>query len=158
MRVTTMLWLLLPACLALADPPATPSVSVDLSVSVPRRPDAGASPLPVAKLIIRNQGQTELRLPDPSNRMALAFLVMDDSGLPVQPQPLGKVDPGFQEFHLKSGESHVYESTGLRFLTGGAEYGYNLQRGQTYRIVAVYRPGAKGSAGECSREVIFKYE
>ena len=161
MRVLVAVWLLLAASLSLAAIPvipADPPVSVELTLSITRAGDGKTPPIPSAALTLHNIGQTDLTLQHPGNRMALAFLVLDESGLPVTPRGIAKVDPAFSTIALKPGAKNRVEIGALQFLSQGALFAYELTPGHTYRVIAVYRPDGENSAGICSREVLFKFE
>jgi hypothetical protein len=42
----------------------------------------------------------------------------------------------------------------LNVLTGTALFGYDLKKGEKYRVIAVYRPGGPNGPGFTSREVV----
>jgi hypothetical protein len=106
-------------------------------------------------LEITNKGKTELRLPHPSNRMAMCFFVTDDLGNQVQPVGRAKVDPATLEITIPAGETYTHKMSDFEFLTGSALFGFELKHAATYRVVAVYRPDPRTNLGVSSPEAPF---
>lgn len=108
-----------------------------------------------ATLIIKNTGSTEVKVAHPGNRMAVAFIVMNSLGNVVPPEGIAKVDPAFGEITIKSNSEFKQSFPNLEFITGSALFGYRLESGETYRVVAIYRPnGEKGSGITTSERVV----
>jgi hypothetical protein len=68
----------------------------------------------------------------------------------------GKADPAFETMSLAPGATHTASLANLDFVTGSAWAGYDLKRGGSYRVIAVYRPAGKDGPGFCSDEVRLK--
>jgi len=95
----------------------------------------------LANVRVKNTGDAKLSVQDLRNRRAVTFFVTDSLGNVVQPEGIAKVSPGHRpDVLLKPGESRSQEFVDLQFLTGSALFGYELKRGGTYAVVAVYRP------------------
>lgn len=108
-------------------------------------------------LEIKNESQRKLSIQALSNRLVLAFLVMDDHGNVLRPMGKAKVDPAAETFILESGASHAHAFKNLDFLTGTGLFGYELEKGTHYRVVAVYRPTGPKGPGFASNECVFEY-
>ncbi|HEV8608101.1 MAG TPA: hypothetical protein VGQ99_22385 [Tepidisphaeraceae bacterium] len=108
----------------------------------------------IIRLHIWNTWKTELHLQHPSNRRALSFFITDDLGNAVAPVGRAKVDPAFRELTIAVGEQYIYELPDFEFLTGSALFGFDLQPGRTYSVIAVYRPD-KDAPGISSPEKTF---
>jgi len=118
--------------------------------------DAAGVPVVEGELKIANPREEILTLQAVSNRSALAFLVFDSLGNPVAPVMRGKADPAFGTINLVLEAAHVAPLRNLDFVTGSAWAGYDLKRGGSYRVIAVYRPAGKDGPGFCSDEVRLK--
>ena len=59
-----------------------------------------------------------------------------------------------RDITLAPGETFRETRPRLEFLTGSALFGYDLKQGQTYRVIAVYRPAGEKSSGFSSREAV----
>ena len=105
-------------------------------------------------LIIRNTGSTEVKVAHPGNRMAVAFIVMNSLGNVVSPEGIAKIDPALKEITIKPNSEFKQSVPNLEFITGSALFGYRLKSGETYRVVAVYRPNGEKSSGITTRERI----
>lgn len=103
-------------------------------------------------LLIRNPSDTALTIESPHNRLALAFLVFDPLGNPVAPKGLAKVDPAFQTHILSARSTYTHHFESLDFITGSALFGYELNHGKSYKILAVYRPAGLHGPGFTSQE------
>ena len=110
------------------------------------------SPCVEPSLTIRNSGAEPLLVQQLTNRQAIMFFVTDELGNVVAPQLRGKSDPAFEEVELRPGTEmkHTFET--LDFVTGSAWMGYDLKMGETYRVVALYRPSGIKGPGFCSKE------
>lgn len=104
-------------------------------------------------LIITNPTKAALTVQKLSNRLVLAFVVLDSLGNVVSPQGIAKVDPSFEKRSLDAGASMTHQLENLEFLTGSALFGYSLKPGQEYRIIAVYRPAGLAGPGFTSEEI-----
>jgi len=114
---------------------------------------------------ITNRSHKDISIEHPGNRSALAFLVMNEHGNVIEPIGFAKVNRvKYEDISLKPGEifRHTVRGAGGRrlfqFLTGTALFGYELEFGKTYRIVAVYRPEGPDGDGICSKEKAITYE
>lgn len=102
---------------------------------------------------VKNDGNRELNIQSLSNRLAVAFVVFDSAGNFVPPKGLAKVDPRTRQVALKPGMKLKERFDGLKFITGTAQFGYDLIKGRRYTVVAIYRPTGSKNAGICSQEV-----
>ena len=91
-----------------------------------------------------------------ASRNALTFIVMDQFGNIIKPMGLAKIDPAFKTINLPVKKSSFFKFRDLSFITGTGKFGYNLQKGETYHIIAIYRPSGLERPGFCSREKIIK--
>ncbi|MFA6293052.1 MAG: hypothetical protein WC637_14790 [Victivallales bacterium] len=106
-----------------------------------------------AVLTVKNVGRQTAIVQSPTNRLSVAFVVLDSLGNLVQPTGRAKVDPPLSSDKTlePNGEfKHVFE--GLKFITGTAQFGYDLKRGERYKVIAIYRPSGADSDGICSKE------
>jgi hypothetical protein len=103
-------------------------------------------------LLIRNPSDTALTIQSPSNRLVLAFLVLDALGNPVAPTGLAKVDPAFHTHMMSARSTYTHHFESLDFITGSALFGYELNPGKRYRVLAVYRPAGPHGPGFTSQE------
>ncbi len=135
-----------------------PTVSVDWSL------DKGTNRHAVA-ITIKNLSDQELKIQHPGNRLALAFIVMDDNGNVLTPEGVAKVDPRRQDISLKVAETYEYaesqwvklaEEKGLSlpFLTGTGLFAYKLTEGKSYRVTVIYRPHAEGEGIASAEKVV----
>ena len=128
------------------------NISVDLVLnSIEEKDKTGTVS---ATLIIKNTGSTEVKVAHPGNRMAVAFIVMNSLGNVVSPVGIAKVDSAFGEITIKPKSEFKQSFPNLEFITGSALFGYRLKSGETYRVVAVYRPNGGKSSGVTSREQV----
>lgn len=137
-------------CLAQEHSAKDLSVSLVLNSSIKQDKTAGIS----ATLIIRNTGPNEVKVAHPGNRMAVAFIVMNSLGNLVAPVGLGKIDPPFRELTIKPDAEVKQSFPDLEFITGSALFGYKLLAGETYRVIAVYRPEGEENPGIATGEQI----
>lgn len=128
------------------------NISVDLILSSTKEKDKTG--IVSAALVIKNTGSTEVKIRHPRNRMAVAFIVMNSLGNVVSPVGIAKVDPPFREITIKPNSEFRQSFPNLEFLTGSALFGYELKSGETYRVVAIYRPDGEKSSGITTREQI----
>jgi hypothetical protein len=102
-------------------------------------------------ITIKNVSREELKVRHPGLSQAIAFVVMDDRGNPLQPEGVAKVDARHKDIVLTSGGTFEYtmdqlvelaDSQGLAFpfLTGTALCAYKLKEGSEYRVTVIYRP------------------
>jgi hypothetical protein len=103
-------------------------------------------------LTIINSGNAPVTVQKPTNRLALAFLILDSLGNPVTPTFRGKSDPAFETKLLDSRTTITHAFVGLDFVTGSALVGYDLKRGQQYRVIAVYRQAGLNGPGFAAQE------
>jgi hypothetical protein len=96
-----------------------------------------------ATLIIRNTGSTLVKAVHPSNRMAVAFIVLNSLGNVIAPMGIAKINPMFREITIEPNSEVKHFFSKLEFITGSALFGYELKTGETYRIIAIYRPDGK---------------
>ena len=128
---------------------ASVAASLKLSATI----GADGRPKLAGELSIKNTGGIAVKIQEPTNRLVLAFFVLDSLGNVVAPRGLGKVDPQFTEIPLEPGATHTHHFEALTFVTGSALFGYDLPRGKSFRVVAVYRPAGMGGPGFTSQEV-----
>jgi hypothetical protein len=98
-------------------------------------------------LTVTNPGNAPVTVQKPTNRLVLAFLVFDALGNPVAPIFRAKSDPAFDTRPLEPKAKFTHAFVGLDFVTGSAQSGYDLKRGQRYRVIAVYRPAGSNGPG-----------
>jgi hypothetical protein len=103
-------------------------------------------------LTVTNPGDAPVPVQLPTNRLVLAFLVFDPLGNPVAPTFRGKSDPAFDTRLLDPKAKFTHAFVGLDFVTGSALCGYDLKRGQRYRVIAVYRPAGPKGPGFTTQE------
>lgn len=113
---------------------------------------------------LKNDSDKEVSLSHPDFINAIAFVVFDSRGNPITPTGIAKVTPKIQKFSLKPKETfehtlHQYIKTDFvfPFLTGTALFGYELKEGNSYRVIAIYRPYGKERGGICSKEKIIEF-
>ena len=94
-----------------------------------------------------------MTIQDATNRLVLAFLVFDALGNPVAPQGTGKTDPAFATRTLGARGTYTHPLDTLDFVTGSIQQSYTFKRGQTYRVIAVYRSAGPNGPGFTSQEV-----
>jgi hypothetical protein len=105
-------------------------------------------------LLIRNPSDIALTIQSPHNRLVLAFLVFDPLGNPVGPKGLAKVDPAFRTHILSARSTYTHHFESLDFITGSALFGYDLNSGKSYKVLAVYRPAGPHGPGFTSQETV----
>ena len=86
--------------------------------------------------------------------MAVAFFVMNSLGNVVSPVALAKIDPPFREITIKSNSEVRQSFPNLEFITVSALFAYELKSGESYRVIAIYRPDGEKSSGITSKEQI----
>jgi hypothetical protein len=104
-------------------------------------------------LLIKNPSDTNLTIQNPRNRLVLGFLVFDPLGNPVAPKGLAKVDPAFRRQSLSGRSIYTHHVESLDFITGSGLFGYELSRGNRYKVLAVYRPPGPRGPGFTSQEI-----
>lgn len=118
-----------------------------------------------ANIVIANRAALEGVFEHPSNRGALSFAVFDERFNLVAPIGVGKADPPGQKINLKPGEVFNYsinpyidgqQKLLFSYVSGTAWFGYALEKGKRYRVLAVYRPWGPGSSGVASDEVLIR--
>lgn len=135
-------------------PPAAPAEAERLEVGLAVRAagkDGGAEGL-TATVTVKNSGGAPITVEHPGNRSAVVFFVTDALGNIVPPEGIGKADPGAESVRLAPAAGVSQAFPALRFITGSAHFGYRLRSGETYRVVALYRPHGRSGPGFCSRE------
>ena len=108
------------------------------------------------ELLITNPAGDALTIQKPTNRLVLAFLVFDELGNPLAPALVGKTDPSFDTLSLAPHATFTHHFGGLNFVTGSVEQTYELNAGQSYRIIAVYRAAGPHGPGFTSSETTLK--
>ncbi|MCB4757275.1 MAG: hypothetical protein LHV69_09675 [Elusimicrobia bacterium] len=103
-------------------------------------------------ITVKNIGKKTVKVQSLNNRMVVAFVVLNEHGNVIQPVGIAKVDPRFQEKSLESNSQFSEVFKGLKFITGTGQFGYNFKKGESYRVVAIYRPWGPGGVGICSKE------
>jgi hypothetical protein len=152
LRLLFALTVLLVVFSIIANAQSEKNISVDLVLNSTEEKDKSATVS--ATLIIRNTGSTEVKVIHPSYRMAVTFFVMNSLGNIVAPEGLAKINPTLREITIKPNSEVKQSFPNLEFITGSALFGYELNRGETYRVVAVYRPDGKKSLGVTTKEQI----
>jgi hypothetical protein len=143
---------LLVAFNVLANQHSVESITVDLVLDSTKKKEKTGTVS--ATLVIRNMGSTEVKVAHPGSRMAVAFIVMNSLGNVVSPVGIAKVDPPFGEMTIKPNSEFKQSFPNLEFITGSALFGYELKSGETYRVVAIYRPNGEKSPGITTGEQI----
>jgi len=145
-----------------ANPPVredSPRVAVDFELV------RGNECCEVVVTIIDQLGE-QVTAEHPANRYALTFIVMNELGNVIAPTGFAKVKAAtYEDIVLKPGEvlEHRVRASGtdkylFQFLSGSALFGYKLEAGSIYRIVAIYRPDGKDGEGICSKEKIVRFD
>ena len=135
---------------ASATAPRAPAVAVGLAVK-PAEKIAGRPGLAV-RLTLRNLGKSDAALQHPGNRSAVTYFVTDALGNVVTPVFRGKADPPSRMVALEPGAAYTHTPDDLDFVTGSAWCGYDLKAGESYRVVAIYRPSGPRGPGYSSEE------
>ncbi|HEY6527304.1 MAG TPA: hypothetical protein VIZ65_01325 [Cellvibrionaceae bacterium] len=119
-----------------------------------------------ASIVIVNPSTLERTLEHPGNQSVLSFAIFDERFNLVAPVGIGKADAPAQKINLKpqqvfrySVSPCVHEQRKLFFcyISGTAWYGYPIEKGIRYRVVAVYRAGGPDSMGVASDEILFQF-
>jgi hypothetical protein len=126
---------------------------LEVHLELDRHFDKGDEARVSGLLKISNSSGEDLLVQHPQNRLVLAFLVTDSLGNVVAPRGIAKVDPFARTQVLKGGEAYSYQFDHLWFVTGSARFGYQLDREQSYKVIAVYRPAGPTGPGFTSSEV-----
>jgi hypothetical protein len=126
--------------------------NVQLEISLHITPEG------TGEIKITNHSNTGIGVLAPSDRLALYFLVIDEYGNQVYPTFLGKSDPGHTVIEISSNGSYTYLFDRMIFITVTAGFGYSLEDGKEYRVVAIYRPIGFHGPGYATNEVVFKYK
>ncbi len=104
---------------------------------------------------IINKSEKDIEIFDPSNRNAYTFFAIDNKGNILSPTGSAKVDPKGGVLKISGGSSynHIVESQKVSFpyLSNTAQFGYQLEDNQRYRIHVLYRPYG-GTYGSISSE------
>ena len=138
---------------AAGDTPWPAQATINVGLTLGATLDANGRPAVRGELVVSNPSDTTLTIQAATNRLVLAFLVFDRLGNPVAPQGVAKVDPGFDTRTLGARGTYTHQLDTLDFVTGSAQHSYSFQRGQTYRVIAVYRPAGPNGPGFTSQEV-----
>lgn len=125
---------------------------LELKLNLTATADKDSSVSVRGDLVITNPTKSALTIQKLSNRLVLAFVVLDSLGNVVPPQGLAKVDPFFETMSLDAGATMTHHLENLEFLTGTALFGYVLKPDQKYRIIAIYRPAGPEGPGFTSNE------
>jgi len=126
---------------------------VNLGLTLGATLDGEGRPVVRGELAVSNPSDTALTIQDATNRLVLAFLVFDALGNPVAPQGTAKVDSAFATRTLGARGTYTHPLGTLDFVTGSIQQSYTFKRGQTYRVIAVYRPAGPNGPGFTSQEV-----
>lgn len=108
-------------------------------------------------LVLRNTGDRELSVAHPRNRWGVSFLVLDSTGAVLMPIIPGHGDRGVDRNITIQPKGEFRETfRSLTFVSGrGFHHVYTFQPGQTYRVVAVYRPrGPEGPSFTVGEKVV----
>src|SRR5688572_10324826 len=127
--------------------------SVEAQLTLAATIEKNGSPRIQGTLTVINSGKIALTVQQPTNRLVLAFAVFDSLGNLVAPNFRGKTDPAFDTRLLEAGAKYTHSFEGLEFVTGSAHAGYDLKRGQRYRVIAIYRPAGPNGPGFATHEV-----
>jgi hypothetical protein len=125
-----------------------PRCSLELSLRFTARDD-------FPSLVIKNISSAKLELLSVSNRRVLSFVVFDKLGNQLQPRGIAKVDPKRETFFLDPNSEKEFRFERLEFLTDSALFGFELHKGEKYRIIAIYRPYGVAGPNFFSDEVEF---
>ncbi len=90
----------------------------------------------------------------PQAHNAIALVVTDDQGNLVQPVFLAKSDPRAYP-SIKVADEIRFNASKLSFLTGTGLCGYDLEKGKTYHVLAIYRPQGLKGPGLASEEILY---
>lgn len=111
-------------------------------------------------LSIKNVDDRDLEIFHPSNRQAFTFFVTDPQGNVVTPRGNAKVDPagGVLKIVTHGGFNFKIEPSSelyFPFLSGTAQFGYELKQKLQYKVHAIYRPygGSYGAVYSEERSV-----
>jgi hypothetical protein len=133
---------------------SSPELTLDLTLHPPT--PAATQPAHVsATLLLHNTTDRPLTIDHPDNRMAVTLVLLDSLNNVVPPTGLAKVDRSVQSIILPPRSTHKHPLDRLEFLTGSALFGFALTPGETYRLIAVYRPHGPDSPGITSPERTF---
>ena len=132
------------------DWPAGATVQLQLRLSATL--DSDGRPQVSGDLIVTNPSDSPLTVQDADNRLVIAFLVFDSLGNPVAPKGVAKTDPAFATLRLAPRETYTHHFNTLDFVTGSIQQSYSLERGRSYRVVAIYRPAGPNGPGFASQE------
>ena len=146
----------LPACAigAAGDTPWPTGAAVQLQLILTATLDNDEHPQVSGKLTVTNTADAPLMIQKATNRLVLAFLVFDGLGNPVAPKGVAKTDLPFATRSLAPRETYTHHFDRLDFVTGSIRQRYSLARGQSYRVVAVYRPAGPNGPGFASQEAM----
>ena len=109
-----------------------------------------------ANITVKNVGRRAVTVDRLAWYDAVSYFVMSEYGNPVSPLFLGKADPVNDRRHFKPGQTILYQSKNLGSVSGSGWFQYDFEAGQTYRVIAVYRPVGYGGPIFCSQEVTVK--
>ena len=130
--------------------------TLDIRLKLTATLDKDGHPKVAGDLIVTNPSGAALAIQEPTNRLVLAFLVFDELGNPVAPALVGKSDPAFTTHSLAPHATFTHHFENLDFVTGSVHQSYELSRGKSYRIIAVYRAAGPRGPGFTSRETEVK--
>lgn len=117
-------------------------------------------------VIIANPSVLEGTFEHPGNRSALSFAVFDEWFNVVAPIGIGKADPLGQKLTLKPSQVFKHsvnpyvdgqQKLFFSYVSNTAWFGYPLEKGKRYWIVAIYRPWGPDSSGVASNEILFQF-
>ncbi|PHR96630.1 MAG: hypothetical protein COA78_28585 [Blastopirellula sp.] len=132
--------------------------TIDLPDDVDIHVELHLKPTGTHTLIITNQSGSMFKAADPfQSRGVLSFAVADHYGNVVKPTGIAKADPANRTINLPVQKSSVFKFQSLRYLTGTALFEYQLTPGETYRVIAIYRPAGLKGPGFSSKEVMITF-
>ncbi|MHC4389168.1 MAG: hypothetical protein ACYSX1_11230, partial [Planctomycetota bacterium] len=128
---------------------------VSLSISLESRIE-NDMPVISPTLIIKNAGPWEATAQHPSNRGATAFVVFDSDFHHIAAKRVAKVQAGTQTVKVKPGGIYAQRFHNLSFVDGAGLCVFDLERGKTYRVLAIYRPDGKWGPGIATTEKLIE--
>jgi hypothetical protein len=128
------------------------SVRITIGLKITSKVSADSQLTISGLLLIKNNSEDQVLIESPTNRMALTFFVTDKFGNPIQPEFIGKADPGHSKITLKKSGTYEHKFDNLRFISGTGGLEYKLKNVE-YRVIALYHPTSIKSPGFLSNEV-----
>lgn len=133
--------------------PVRPRLTLDVMINTDQQ--SGQLGSMAGTIIIKNTGDEAVTVEHPHNRMAAAFILFNSLGNVVPPEGIAKVNQAIQQITIQPHSEYKHGFDRFEFLSGSALAGYTLEPGETYRIIAVYRPRGDNEAGIASPERTF---